>query len=109
MGTICCGSSSEEHEFAPLQRKTAQEKLGKYTGTNIPPFYRSTVLKAVKIAEQRKGKPPFFGEVYKVVNEISWYPALPNFIVRDALNDLWRNDEILCDIECDRFSMNPAL
>ena len=66
-------------------------------------------MSAIKIAETRKGKPVFFGEVYKVTLEISWYPMIPPPIVRNALNDLWRNDEILCDRDLDKFSTNPAL
>ena len=66
-------------------------------------------MKAVKIAEAQKGRPAYFSEVFKVALEISWYPMIPPFIVRDALNDLWRNDEILCDRDLDRFSTNPSM
>ena len=66
-------------------------------------------MQAISIAEARKARPPYFAEVYAVALEISWYPMLPSFTVRSALNDLWRNDEILCDRDLDRFSVNPAM
>ena len=48
-------------------------------------------------------------EIYAVFVETSGFPPVPIFFIMQALYDLWANDEILCDKELNRMSVNPFL
>ena len=87
-------------------RQLAQEKLGKYTWGCVY-GYRSACYEALVRAENALGRPPYVLEVCHHWN--SAIPKLGSLFVLVGLQDIFRNDECLADLENNRFSLNPAM
>ena len=90
-----------------LTRLTDQ-KYGKYT-KNLPSIFKSTVLAAIRHAENLHQRP-----VYVVEIAASW-PAVTSlvpyifvFTILTACYDLYQNDELLADPPCERFSLQAS-
>ena len=103
MGNSLCGGAPEAQ--AQLERQLAPQKLGHYTWTCVY-GYRGGCLNALRRAEAELGRPPALIEIQRFWN--SFIPMLSPFHLFVGLQDLWRNDEILADSTCERFSANPA-
>ena len=108
MGTACSCSNGRDNPSG-LMRIVAKKKYGKYVAPKgaFPPGYREATLEALEIAETRKERPVHMAEIYSVFEEISKFPkGMPLMFIQFALYDLWGNDELLCDKEANRMSLN---
>ena len=90
-------------EPAPFQLRVAQNKIGKYTAT-LPMGYRSAVKRAAILAEQEKGAPVCMRDVSNCFNRVSIMPKMKGMVIRIALGDLVKNDELYFDKESNYFS-----
>ena len=57
------------------------------------------------MAEQKKGGPPYVIEI--AAKWISLVPMMSIFHLFVGLLDVFRNDEVLADYECNKFTLNP--
>ena len=80
--------------------------MGKYT-YNCFPGYRGVCIEALRKAEQKKadGEPPFVLEI--AAEWSSLIPMMSPLHLLVGLLDVYRNDEVLADLEHNRFSLNP--
>ena len=62
-------------------------------------------MDALRRAEAQKGAPVYLCEVSQAWNSLMPKVATP-FILA-GLQDLYRNDEVLCDLEINLFTLNP--
>ena len=107
MGIACCASENEA-DLTVLQKTTSLEKHGYYVAS-LPWGYRSSTLRFIKKTELEKGRPPYIIEIAQVMKRDSYFPVPNSMIVCIAIFDLYRNDEILCDRELTRASVNPEV
>ena len=102
MGSFC---SAVEGDVPVFERQLATQKKGHYTWSPVW-GYRSACMRALVRAEQAKGAPVYLCEVFRAWD--SMIPKVTTFFVLVGLQDLYRNDEILCDKEINRFTTNRA-
>ena len=68
---------------------------------------RKNALAALKNAEQLKGQPVYVLDVFHA--QVHEGPKMKDFYLFTALQDLYRNDELLADRAMERFSFNPEV
>lgn len=72
---------------------------------SLLPGTNNAVKKALAKAEMEKGGPVFTADVLICLREITtWWTMIPCNL---AMQDLWRQDEILTDKYSDRWSLVP--
>mmetsp|Transcript_22321 Transcript_22321/g.27397 ORF Transcript_22321/g.27397 Transcript_22321/m.27397 type:complete len:92 (-) Transcript_22321:1229-1504(-) len=64
-------------------------------------------MSALRAAEEQKGSPPYVVDIMYAWN--SFMPKLSQFHMFVGLQDLYRNDEVLADLNNERFTLNRAL
>lgn len=80
--------------------------MGKYT-FDCAQGYREACMTALQMAEQKKGGPPYVIEI--AAEWSSLVPMTTIFHLFVGLLDVFRNDEVLADYECNKFTLNPNL
>ena len=105
MGAICSEPDTEVVQQG-FRRQVAEQKVGHYAWSCVW-GYRSACLTAVRRAEAALGRPPYLIEIIPHWN--SWIPMLSQFHLFVGLQDCFRNDEVLADVENLHFTLNPAL
>ena len=78
--------------------------MGKYT-FDCAQSYREACMTALQMAEQKKGGPPYVIEI--AAEWSSLVPMMSIFHLFVGLLDVFRNDEVLADYECNKFTLNP--
>ena len=68
--------------------------------------FHSSVLHAMRIAEQEKGRSVYTMEIVQVHKRISWWFTVAG-MVQGSLYEMFRDDVILGDKELTRWSLNP--
>jgi len=92
-----------------LERVVATERVGKgYHGT-LPYGSREKALWAIKVAEEERGSPGYLPDIRRAINQRNHLIGPGSPLFRSALMDLYRNDQVLCDREMDRFTLNPEM
>lgn len=87
-----------------FERQVSETQLGKKSGV-FAEETRNAVLAALLSGEQRFGRPLTRNEVVIELNST----VINAHLCWLCLLDLWRNDEILADIELNLYSVNPDL
>ena len=94
-----------------LVRNRATKKHGHYLPSPVafyPPTFYESVLNALTICEQEKGRSVYLVEVCQVHKRVSWWFTFGGMVI-GALYELFRNDQILGDKELTRWSVNPDI
>ena len=65
------------------------------------------MIEALREAEKIKGTPPYTIEVYLILCASN--PQLRTYSTLLALQDLFRDDQVLADDALDRWSLNPQM
>ena len=100
-----CVESRDNFGYEPLERVESTQKHGYYV-SSWPWGYRASVLHYVKVTEKEKGRPPYIVEVAQTMKRNSNWPIPATPVVTMACYDLFRNDELMCDTECHRVSVD---
>ena len=81
--------------------------MGKYTWSGCPDGYREAAYDALKRAETLRGSPVYLVDIFRAWNSSTLEVKTP--LLKAALMDLYKADEMIADTETHRFSINPAL
>jgi hypothetical protein len=106
MGSNMCSGSSENGELVVFERQVSPDKLGKYTWSCIW-GYRGACMEALRRAEEKKGSPPFVMEIAQEWS--SMIPMLAPLFLLMGLQDLFKNDEVLTNINNERWTLRREL
>ena len=99
---------SKRPEDIVFERKVATEKAGCYFFT-WPFGIRKIVKRAIIIAEEKKGGPVYLVDVYREWLKITYMVWKRYDVINGCFVDLFKNDEILANVEFNMFSCNPDL
>ena len=99
----CCNNRPQVPTF---ELQFASKKQGQGYTAYLPFGARNAVLNAIKIAEEERGEPVYLVDIRRAFDRTAWVTVGPGTIgLNMALCDLYRNDEILCDREMNRYSV----
>jgi len=92
-----------------LERVVATERAGKGYHGRWPYGSREKALWAIKEAEEERGSPAYLPDLRRAINQRYHLIRHSTPFLRGVLMDLYRNDQVLCDREMDRFTLDPAM
>ena len=103
-------ASAQETVNVTFTRQVADKQLARPMAQGIPEGYMASCKLALQKAEAAKGGPAYPVDVYYAWGEAQLTPpALSIFHCLVGLQDLWRNEEVMCNDTCELWSLNPEL
>lgn len=101
------GNSCNLPDTGEMDLVTARQKYGK-PQVDLPCGAKTVLLQSIELAQRKNDGCPV--QMADILAEIQNFSSFPNFIKQVAhpgFIDLWRNDEVLCDLFGDQWSLLP--